>query len=114
MAEVLAKAEKYIKGEEALISKNGSSSTSKEKSRTDKRQGRSPKRQREVPKERQRAVPKKTWKPQGSFGSASVRTETTVFTSAVYPRDGRSIAGLARGTTRTVSEMAILDEVRPH
>ena len=35
MAEVLAKAEKYINGEEALISKKGSSSTHKEKSRTD-------------------------------------------------------------------------------
>ena len=45
MAEVLAKAEKYINGEEALISKNESSSTHKEKSRTDKRRGRSPKRQ---------------------------------------------------------------------
>ena len=45
MAEVLAKAEKYINGEEALISKKESSSTHKEKSRTDKRQGRSPKRQ---------------------------------------------------------------------
>ena len=45
MTEVLAKAEKYINDEEALISKNGSSSTHKEKSRTDKRQGRSPKRQ---------------------------------------------------------------------
>ena len=37
MAEVLAKAEKYINGEEALISKKGSSSTHKEKSGTDKR-----------------------------------------------------------------------------
>ena len=36
MAEVLAKAEKYINGEEALISKRGSSSTHKEKSKTDK------------------------------------------------------------------------------
>ena len=45
MAEVLAKAEKYINGEEALISKKESSSTCKEKSATDKRQGRSPKRQ---------------------------------------------------------------------
>ena len=35
MAEVLAKAEKYINGEEALTSKRGSSSTHKEKSRTD-------------------------------------------------------------------------------
>ena len=46
-AGVLAKAEKYINGEEALISKKGSSSTHKEKSGTDKRQGRSPKRQRD-------------------------------------------------------------------
>ena len=45
MAEVLAKAEKYINGKEALISKKGSSSTHKEESGTDKRQGRSPKRQ---------------------------------------------------------------------
>ena len=43
MAKVLAQAEKYINGEEALISKKGSSSTHKEKSGSDKRQGRSPK-----------------------------------------------------------------------
>ena len=45
MVEVLAKAEKYINGEEALISKKESSSTHKEKSGIDKRRGRSPKRQ---------------------------------------------------------------------
>ena len=45
MAEVLAKAENYINGEEALISKRESSSTRKEKSTTDKRRVRSPKRQ---------------------------------------------------------------------
>ena len=45
MAEVLAKAEKYINGEEALISKRDSSSTRKERSMTDKRRGRSRKRQ---------------------------------------------------------------------
>ena len=45
MAEVLAKAEKYINGEEALISKKESSSTHKGKSGTYKRRGRSPKRQ---------------------------------------------------------------------
>ena len=45
MAEVLVKAEKYINGEEALISKKESSSTHKEKSGIDKRRGRSPKRQ---------------------------------------------------------------------
>ena len=46
MAEVLAKAEKYINGEEALTSKRGSSSTHKKKSRTDKQRERSPMRQR--------------------------------------------------------------------
>ena len=45
MAEVLAKAEKYINGEEALISKRENSSTRKEKGATDRRGGRSPKRQ---------------------------------------------------------------------
>ena len=47
MAEVLAKAEKYINGEEALISKKGSSLTYEEKSGTNKRQGRSLKRQKD-------------------------------------------------------------------
>ena len=42
MAEVLAKAEKYINSEEALISKKESSSTHKEKSGTYKRRGRIP------------------------------------------------------------------------
>ena len=45
MAEVLANAEKYINGKEALISKKGSSSTHKEKNGTDKQRERSPKRQ---------------------------------------------------------------------
>ena len=45
MADVLSKAEKYINGEEALISKKESSSTLKERSGTEKRRGRSPKRQ---------------------------------------------------------------------
>ena len=44
MAEVLAKIEKYINGEEALISKQSSSSTQKEKGRGDKKRERSPKR----------------------------------------------------------------------
>ena len=38
MVEVLAKAKKYVNGEEALKSKKGSSSTHEEKSGTDKRQ----------------------------------------------------------------------------
>ena len=44
MAEVLAKTEKYINGEEALLSKQRSSSTQKEKSRGDKKRERSPRR----------------------------------------------------------------------
>ena len=45
MAELLAKIEKYINGEEVLLSKQRSSSTQKEKSRGDKKRERSPKRQ---------------------------------------------------------------------
>ena len=45
MAEVLAKTEKYINGEEALLSKQRSSFTQNEKSRGDKKRKRSPKRQ---------------------------------------------------------------------
>ena len=66
MAEVLAKAKKYINGEEALISKKQSSSTHKEKSKTDKQQRRSLKRQRN-----QERSPKKdrerSMKRRGSF-----------------------------------------------
>ena len=60
LAEVLAKAKKYINGEEALISKKGCSSTQKEKSGTDKGQRRSPKRQRD----RERSPKKdREWSP---------------------------------------------------
>ena len=45
MAEVLAKTEKYINGEEAFLSKQMSSSTQKEKSKGDKKRERSPRRQ---------------------------------------------------------------------
>ena len=45
MAEVLAKTEKYINGEESLLSKQRSSSTQKDKSRSNKKPERSPKRQ---------------------------------------------------------------------
>ena len=44
IAEVLAKIEKYINSEEALLSKQRSSSTQKEKRRGDKKRERSPKR----------------------------------------------------------------------
>ena len=45
MAEVLAKTEKYINGEEALLSKQRSSSTQKEKGKGDKKRERNPRRQ---------------------------------------------------------------------
>ena len=45
IAKVLAKIEKYINGEEALLSKQRSSSTQKEKRLGDKKRERSPKRQ---------------------------------------------------------------------
>ena len=45
MAEVLTKTKKYINDEEALLSKQRSSSTQKEKSRGDKKREQSPKRQ---------------------------------------------------------------------
>ena len=45
MAEVLAKTEKYINGEEALLSKKRSSSTQNEKGKGNKKWERSPKRQ---------------------------------------------------------------------
>ena len=45
MADVFAKTEKYINGEEALLSKQKSSYTQKEKSRGDKKRERSPRRQ---------------------------------------------------------------------
>ena len=45
MAKVLAKTEKYINGEEALLSKQRSSYTQKENNRGDKKRERSPRRQ---------------------------------------------------------------------
>ena len=42
MAEVLAKAQKYINDEEALMSKQGSSFVQKEKSKDEKKRDRSP------------------------------------------------------------------------
>ena len=58
MAEVLAKTEKYINGEEALLSKQRSSYTQKEKSRGDKK-----KRKNEAPRDRQTETD-----PQGGAG----------------------------------------------
>ena len=56
MAEVLAKTEKYINGEEALLSKQRSSSTKKEKSRGDKKRELSPKRQEDRDRSPRRSI----------------------------------------------------------
>ena len=98
MAEVLAKAEKYINGEEALVSKRESSSTRKERSGIDKRRGRSPRRQciwKKIPKERGRTIPKKAWKPQGPSRSTAVRKTTLLFALAFYSPNSLSVAGPA-------------------
>ena len=59
MVEVLAKADKYINGEEALTSKRGSfSATHKEKSRTDKQRERSPRKQRNRERSSRRDMPR--------------------------------------------------------
>ena len=45
MAKVLAKVEKYINGEEVLLSKSGNSSTQKEKGKEEKKRDRSPRKE---------------------------------------------------------------------
>ena len=117
MAEVLTKAEKYINGEEALISKKESSSTHKDKSGTDKRRGRSPKRQSvsgKLPKEGWGTILKKAWEPQRSSGPTTIRKTMTFFASVVYSLNSLSITSLTRSTKRAVPEVANSDEVRPH
>ena len=56
MVDVLAKTEKYINGEEALLSKQRSSSTQKEKSSGDKKRKRSPKRQADMDRSPRRTI----------------------------------------------------------
>ena len=65
-------------------------------------------------RDRRRAVPEETRKPQRSPRSTSARTTTALFTSAVYPSDGHSFSGPARGATRTVPKVVVSDEVRPN
>ena len=56
MAEMLAKVEKYINDEETLMSKRGSSSAQKEKSKDEKKRDRSPKRRRVRDRSPQRKI----------------------------------------------------------
>ena len=117
MAEVIAKAEKYINDEEAIISKKGSSSTHKEKKRDRQATRTEPqktKRPGEFSKERWRTVPEKAWKAQRSSGPTSTQETTMLFTSAIHPLDSLNITGLAQSAKRTVPEVANSNEVRPH
>ena len=101
MAEVPAKAEKYINGEEALISKKGSSSTHKGKSGTDKRRGRSPKRQ----SDRERS-PKKD-------GERSLKRSRNLRDSLGSPQlERRQRYSPQRFTPLTTSVSQVLREVR--
>ena len=63
MAKVFSKTEKYINGEEALLSKQRSSSIQKEKSRGDKKRERSLKRQEERDRSPRRSKENKEWSP---------------------------------------------------
>ena len=63
MAEVLVKTEKYINSEEALLSKQRSSSTQKEKSRGDKKRERSPKRLADKDRSPRRSRESRDWSP---------------------------------------------------
>ena len=101
MAEVLVKAEKYINGEEALISKKESSSTRKEKGATDRRRGRSPKRQydqRKSPSTGRERSPKR----QGSLRDRLGPLQT----------EGRRHYPSQRFTPLTASVSQVLHEVR--
>ena len=101
MTEVLAKAEKYINGEEALISKKGSFSTHKEKSGADKRRGRSPKRQ----SDRERS-PKKD-------GERSLKRRGNIRDRLGPPQhEGRQRYSPRRFTPLTTSVSQVLREVR--
>ena len=105
MAEVLAKTKKYINGEEALLSKQRSSSTQKEKSRGDKKRERSPKRQGDedrTPAEgqrKQRTIPKEARERQRPPWTTLGRAAVTIFTSAIHPPDSLNIPGPTRNVT---------------
>ena len=114
MAEVLAKAEKYINGEEALISKKESSSTHKEKSETDKRRGRSPKRQsdREAsPKKNGERSPKRRGNLRERLGPPQSERRRRYSPQCFTPLTA-SVSQVLRSTKRTVPEVVDPNEVR--
>ena len=118
MAEVLTKTKKYINGEEALLSKQGSSSTRKEKSRDEKKRYRSPRshreRERSPRRDREkRAIPEEKGKRPGSLRSARSGIAAKTLASAVHPPDRLGVPNPNRGATRDILAMALSDEVKP-
>ena len=101
MDEVLAKAEKYINGEEALIFKKESSSTPKERSETDKRRGRSPKRQ----SDRERS-------PKKDAERSPKRRRNLRYRLGPHQLERRSRYSPRRFTPLTASVSQVLREVR--
>ena len=119
MAEVLAKAEKYINDEEALLSKRENSSTQKEKSRGEKKQERSPRRRGDSDrsprrdKEEQRTTSKETRQCQGPLGPTSARAVAAISTPAIHLLDSLGVTGPTRDATQKVFKVTISDEGRP-
>ena len=72
MAEVLAKTEKYINGEEALMSKQRSSSTQKEKSRGNKKKKNEAPRDRQTGKDPQGGAKKTQSGPRQDEGASGI------------------------------------------
>ena len=120
MVEVLAKTEKYINGEEALLSKQMSSSTQKEKSRGDKKRERSPRRQADMDRsprrnrENRERSPKRLGNVRDRLGPPQPELQQRYAPRQFTPLDGLSVTGPTRSATREISEVAIPDEVRPN
>ena len=119
MAEVLAKTEKYINGEEALLSNQMSSSTQKEKSRGDKKWERSPKRQedRDRSPRRNRENRERSLKRRGNVKDRLGRPQPEL-QQRYSPRQFTHLTAsvsqvLLKVQHEKFSEMAISDEVRP-
>ena len=118
MAEVLAKVEKYINGEEALISKKESSSTHKEKSGTDKRRGQSPKRQSNQegsPKKNGERSPKRHGNLRDRLGPLQSERRRR-YSPQRFTLLTASVSQVLREVRnkQTVLEVANSNEVRPH
>ena len=98
MAEVLAKVEKYINAEEALLSKWENSSAQKEKRRAEKKRERSPKRRgdRIDPHEGTERTEKYLQRDEatsGTVGPTSARATTAISTPTIHPLDSLGVTG---------------------